>query len=97
MTIAEGISLLLFFISIVMIEKLAYIRKLPNGKFRVYSEKGRNMGTFSSKTEAKKRLQDIEFFKRKNEADDAFDFFRQNLDYGERERILKKHRVRKEK
>lgn len=80
-----------------MIEKIAYIRRLQNGKFRVYSENGRNMGTFSSKAEAKERLKDIEFFKRKNEADDALDFFRQNLDYGERDRLLKKHQARKEK
>jgi hypothetical protein len=44
-------------------EKLAYIKKLPNGKYRVYSEKGKNMGTFSTEEEAKKRLQDIHFFK----------------------------------
>lgn len=80
-----------------MIEKYAYIRKLHDGKFRVYSEKGRNMGTFPTRSQAKKRLKDIEFFKRRNQADNAFDFFRQNLDYGEREEILKKHKSRKEK
>jgi hypothetical protein len=48
--------------------KTAYIRKLPNGKYRVYSEKGKNMGTFDSEKAAKKHLGEIEFFKHK--ADD---------------------------
>lgn len=34
--------------------KLAYIRKLPNGKYRVFSEKGKNMGTYTSMSAAKK-------------------------------------------
>jgi len=45
--------------------KIAYIRKLPNGKFRVYSRKGRNLGTYNSRAGAKKRLRQVEFFKRK--------------------------------
>lgn len=45
--------------------KNAYIRKLPNGKYRVFSEKGRNMGTYDSMSAAKKRLRQIEFFKHK--------------------------------
>lgn len=45
--------------------KLSYIRKLTNGKYRVFSEKGKNMGTFDSLKAAKKRLQQIEFFKHK--------------------------------
>ncbi len=43
--------------------KNAVIRKLPNGDYRVLSEKGRNLGTYDSKSEAKKRLQQIEYFK----------------------------------
>lgn len=43
--------------------KIAYIRKLPNGKYRVFSEKGKNLGTYDSHSEAKKRLQQIEMFK----------------------------------
>lgn len=39
--------------------------KLPNGKWQVQSEKGRNMGVYSTEEEAKKRLQDIEYFKHK--------------------------------
>lgn len=43
--------------------KLAYIRKLPDGKYRVMSHSGRNMGTYDSKEAAKKRLAQIEMFK----------------------------------
>jgi hypothetical protein len=41
------------------------IRKLPNqNKWKVYSEKTkRNMGVYPSLKQAKKRLQNIEFFK----------------------------------
>lgn len=49
--------------------KIAYIRKLPNGKYRVFSEKGKNMGTYDSREGAKKRLREIEFFK--YQADDG--------------------------
>ncbi len=38
------------------------IRKIKGG-YRVLSEKGRNMGTYKAKEEAKKRLRQIEFFK----------------------------------
>jgi len=40
------------------------IKKVKEG-YRVVSEKGRNMGTYKTLAEAKKRLQQIEFFKRK--------------------------------
>lgn len=43
--------------------KVAIIRKLPNGKYRVMSHKGRNLGTYKSKDEAEKRLKQVEFFK----------------------------------
>lgn len=43
--------------------KIAYIRKLPNGKYRVFSQKGKNLGTYSSKEDAKKRLKQVEYFK----------------------------------
>ncbi len=39
------------------------IRKLPNGKYRVLSEKGKNLGTFPSKEQAKRRLRQVEYFK----------------------------------
>jgi 8-oxo-dGTP pyrophosphatase MutT (NUDIX family) len=45
----------------------AYIRKLPSGKWRVYSEAGKNLGTFPSKEKAEKHLKEIEFFKHKKE------------------------------
>lgn len=45
--------------------KVSFIKKLPDGKFRVVSRKGKNLGTFDTKEEASKRLQQVEFFKRK--------------------------------
>jgi len=41
------------------------IRKIKAG-YRVLAESGRNMGTFKSLAAAKKRLQQIEFFKHLN-------------------------------
>ncbi len=41
------------------------IRKIKEG-YRVLSEKGRNMGTYKSEEEAKKRLRQIEYFKHLN-------------------------------
>ena len=40
------------------------IRKVKEG-YRVVSESGRNMGTYPTKEKAKKRLQQIEYFKHK--------------------------------
>lgn len=46
--------------------KVSYIKKLPGKeKWRVFSESGKNMGTFDSMAKAKKHLKEIEFFKRK--------------------------------
>ena len=39
------------------------IKQLPNGKYRVFSEKGRPFGTYDSKEKANKRLQQMEMFK----------------------------------
>jgi hypothetical protein len=50
--------------------KFAYIRKIPGGKYRVYSEKGKNLGTYRSQSAAKKRLQQVEFFKHKGQSAD---------------------------
>jgi hypothetical protein len=54
------------------------IRKLPNGKYRVISEKGKNLGTSNSKDEAKKRLKQVEYFKHRDhnniEDKDKLDF-----------------------
>lgn len=40
------------------------IKKIKEG-YRVMSESGRNIGTYKTMKEAKKRLGQIEFFKRK--------------------------------
>jgi hypothetical protein len=54
------------------ITKTAYIRKLPSGKWRVFSGKGKNLGTFDSHQGAKKHLREVEYFKHKddNKSDD---------------------------
>jgi hypothetical protein len=49
--------------------KQAYIRQLPSGKYRVFSEKGKNLGTFDSHSAAKKHLREIEYFKHKDNND----------------------------
>ncbi len=49
--------------------KLARIRKLPNGKYRVLSQDGKHMGEFTSREGAKKRLKQIEYFKHFDHAD----------------------------
>lgn len=51
------------------IEKLQEkIVKLPNGKWQVQSEDGsKNLGTYNTEEEAKKRLQQVHYFKNKNE------------------------------
>lgn len=46
--------------------KVAFIRKLPNGEYQVVSRKGKNLGTYKSKDDAKKRLRDVEYFKHKD-------------------------------
>jgi hypothetical protein len=50
--------------------KLAFVRKLPNGKWRVVSHKGKNLGTYDTEAEAKQRLKQIEYFKH-NKVDDS--------------------------
>jgi hypothetical protein len=47
-------------------KKIAFIRKLPNGKYRVYSHTGKNLGTSDTLEEAKARLQAVEYFKHKD-------------------------------
>jgi hypothetical protein len=42
-----------------------YIRKIGDDKWRVYSEKGKNLGTYNSQSGAKKRLQQVHYFKNK--------------------------------
>lgn len=43
--------------------KLSKIKKLDNGKYRVLSENGKNLGTYKSRDGAKKRLKQVEYFK----------------------------------
>jgi len=40
------------------------IKKIKNG-YKVVSESGRNMGTYKTREETKKRLKQIEYFKHK--------------------------------
>jgi hypothetical protein len=49
--------------------KVARIRKLPGGKYRVLSEKGKNLGTSNTKGKAVKRLREVEYFKHKDDND----------------------------
>lgn len=48
--------------------KCAVIRKLPNGKYRVMSEKGKNLGTYDSRSAAQDRLRQVEYFKHRDES-----------------------------
>src|SRR5579871_3173451 len=49
--------------------KVAKIRKLPGGKYRVLSQKGKNLGTFDSEKAAKKHLKQVEYFKHLDKSD----------------------------
>ena len=52
--------------------KIAKVRKLPDGRYRVLSQKGKDLGTYKSQRAAEKRLRQVEFFKHldKSKADD---------------------------
>jgi hypothetical protein len=73
--------------------KLGFIRKLPNGKYRVVSRKGKNLGTYPSRSGAVKRLRQVEFFK--HQADDGvnkeIDLSKEELSYSAIMRALKAH------
>lgn len=43
--------------------KIAFIRKMPNGKYKVVSRKGKTLGIYNTREQAEKRLQQIEMFK----------------------------------
>jgi len=43
------------------------IKKQSDGKFKVISHTGKNLGSDLTKEEAQKRLQQVEFFKNKKE------------------------------
>lgn len=49
--------------------KISRIRKLPNGKYRVVSQEGKNLGTYKSRDAAKKRLKQVEYFKHFDHSD----------------------------
>src|SRR5580704_15576832 len=53
--------------------KLAFVKKMPNGKWQILSQKGKSLGTYDTKEEAVKRLRQIEYFKHhdKSEANDT--------------------------
>lgn len=55
--------------------KIARIKKLPGGKYRVVSMKGKNLGTYNSREGAEKRLKQVEYFKHvdNSSADDSDD------------------------
>jgi sulfur relay (sulfurtransferase) DsrC/TusE family protein len=57
------------------LKKISYIRKTPGKQeWCVFSSKGKNLGCFETETEAKKRLQQIEYFKHKGA--DEFDLLK---------------------
>lgn len=66
----------LFKVANYFIEKKSYIRKMQNGKYKVLSRKGKTLGVYNTKEEAKKRLQQIEYFKKNASVliEDADDF-----------------------
>jgi hypothetical protein len=43
--------------------KLAKIRKMPDGRYRVLSQTGKQLGTYRSRAAAEKRLKQVEYFK----------------------------------
>ena len=42
---------------------LAFIKKMPGGKWRVLSQKGKSLGTYDTKEEAVERLRQVEYYK----------------------------------
>lgn len=50
--------------------KIAIIRKLPKGYWGIFSQKGKLLGKYKTKTQALKRLRQIEFFKHKKASKD---------------------------
>jgi hypothetical protein len=53
------------------IVKLSFIKKMPNGKWKVLSQKGKNLGTYNTKEEAVKRLRQVEYFKHHKDKSNA--------------------------
>jgi hypothetical protein len=79
--------------------KNARIRKLPDGKYRVLSEKGKNLGTSDTKSEAEERLRQVEYFKHRdqNSADDSEEIDLRDADDFSYSAIMRKMREKASK
>jgi hypothetical protein len=55
-----------YYDSCLVLIKNARIRKMPGGKYRVLSEKGKNLGESSNRAGAEKRLREVEYFKHRD-------------------------------
>lgn len=79
--------------------KTAVIRKLPNGKYRVMSESGKNLGTYTSRSDAKERLKQIEMFKHmdKSKVDDKKEIDLTDIDDFSYSAIMRKLRQKASK
>jgi hypothetical protein len=44
---------------------IEYVKNIGHGKWRIFSKKGKNLGTYPTEKEAKTRLKQIEYFKHK--------------------------------
>lgn len=67
--------------------KIAIIQRLPNSKYRVMSETGKNLGTYKSKDAAKNRLKQVEFFKHIEDNNKAEDEAKSIIDLSEVEEL----------
>lgn len=52
------------------------IVRLPNGKYRLLSHTGKNLGTFDSKEAAEKHEREVQYFKHQNESISSFTAFK---------------------
>lgn len=48
------------------------IRKLKSGRYRLLSQTGKNLGTFATREEAEKHEREVEYFKHRDRAENAF-------------------------
>jgi hypothetical protein len=72
--------------------KNAYIKKIDEKTWRVYSQKGKNLGTFKSLKAAKDHLQEVEFFKNKDLNKNArSDFYQKIIEAKEHNHKHHKH------
>lgn len=79
--------------------KTAIIRKLPNGKYRVMSGKGKNLGTYNYRSKAEERLKQVEMFKHmdKSEANDKKEIDLTDIDDFSYSAIMRKLRQKASK